>query len=96
MSESRVYSLRNENNDSAYYPIMATIRLIAPFFDDFDLGRVALIKQEISLNWREKGADQVSGPHQITDGTLRAMCLITLLMQPETELPDLIVVDEPE
>ena len=24
------------------------------------------------------------------------MCLITLLLQPETELPDLIIVDEPE
>lgn len=36
------------------------------------------------------------GPHQLSDGTLRAMCLVTLLMQPEDELPDLIVVDEPE
>src|SRR5438093_10260277 len=36
------------------------------------------------------------GPHQFSYGTLRAICLITLLMQPEAELPDLIVVDEPE
>jgi predicted ATPase len=38
----------------------------------------------------------VFGSHQLSDGTLRAMCLIALLLQPEDELPDLIVVDEPE
>ena len=36
------------------------------------------------------------GPHQLSDGTLRAICLITLLLQPENELAGLIVVDEPE
>ena len=36
------------------------------------------------------------GPHQLSDGMLRAICLVTLLMQPEGELPDLIIVDEPE
>jgi len=46
--------------------------------------------------WREKGSDQIFGPHQLSDGTLRGVCLITLLLQPEEELPVLIVVDEPE
>ncbi len=55
---------------------MTTTRLIAPFFDDFDL--------------------QPTGPHQLSDGTLRAICLVTLLLLPEDELPDLIIVDEPE
>src|SRR5262249_51333125 len=41
-------------------------------------------------------SDSVFGPHQLSDGTLRAICLITLLLQPEKELPRLIVVDEPE
>lgn len=36
------------------------------------------------------------GPHQLSDGTLRAMCLVTLLLQPVDELPGLIIVDEPE
>jgi len=91
-----LYRLRNENNRSAYHPIVTTIRLIAPFFDDFDLEPSGPNKQEIILNWREKGVDQIFGPHQLSDGTLRAICLVTLLMQPESELPDLIVVDEPE
>lgn len=88
--------LRDENSSSAYQRIVTTIRLIAPFFDDFDLEPSGPNKKDIILNWREKGSDQVFGPHQFSDGTLRAICLITLLMQPEDELPDLIIVDEPE
>ena len=67
-----------------------------PFFQDFELEPTGPGGKEIILNWREKESDQIFGPHQLSDGTLRAMCLITLLLQPEDELPDLIVVDEPE
>jgi len=88
--------LREMNGSATYKRIVSTIRLIAPFFDDFDLEPAGPYKKDITLNWREKGSDQLFGTHQLSDGTLRAMCLITLLMQPEDELPDLIVVDEPE
>ncbi len=88
--------LRDENGGSAYQRIVTTIRLIAPFFNDFDLEPTGPGKKDVILNWRERGADQVFGPHQFSDGTLRAICLITLLLQPENELPDLIIVDEPE
>lgn len=88
--------LRNESGGAAYDRIVSTIRLIAPFFGDFDLEPAGPYKKDILLNWREKGSDQVFGPHQLSDGTLRTICLITLLLQPEAELPDLIIVDEPE
>lgn len=88
--------LREENSGTAYQRIVTTIRLIAPFFDDFDLEPTGPNQKDIILNWRDKGSDEVFGPHQLSDGTLRAMCLVTLLMQPENELPDLIIVDEPE
>ncbi len=91
-----LYRLRTEDNGQAYQRIIAAIRSIAPFFDDFDLEPTGPNKQEIILNWREKGSDQLFGPHQLSDGTLRAICLITLLLQPDDELPDLIIVDEPE
>ena len=91
-----LYRLRNENKGAAYRPIVNTIRLIAPFFDDFDLAPTGVGQKDILLNWREKGSDQIFGPHQLSDGTLRAICLITLLLQPENELPGLIIVDEPE
>lgn len=88
--------LRNANDNSAYQRIIKTIQQIAPFFDDFDLNPIDPNQTEVMLTWREKGSDLVFGPHQLSDGTLRAICLITLLMQPEDELPGLIVVDEPE
>lgn len=91
-----LFRLREANGGAVYNRIVSTIRVIAPFFDDFDLEPAALNKEEIILNWRIKGLDQVFGPHQLSDGTLRAMCLVTLLMQPEDELPELIIVDEPE
>jgi predicted ATPase len=91
-----LFRLREANGGAVYKRIVSTIHVIAPFFDGFDLEPTALNKQEIILNWRYKGLDQVFGPHQLSDGTLRAMCLVTLLMQPEDELPELIIVDEPE
>jgi predicted ATPase len=91
-----LFRLREEKNGSAYKPIVSTIRLIAPFFDDFDLTPTGPRKDEVILNWRQKGSDQIFGPHQLSDGTMRAICLITLLLQPEEELPYLVIVDEPE
>ena len=88
--------LREVNGGSAYRRIVTTIRLIAPFFDDFDLEPTGSNQTDIILNWRQKGSDGVFGPHQLSDGTLRAICLLTLLMQPEDELPEFILVDEPE
>lgn len=89
-----LYKLQQDNGGSAYHPIVSTIRLIAPFFDDFDLEPTT--NRDILLNWRRKESDQLFGPHQLSDGTLRAMALVTLLLQPQDKLPDLIVVDEPE
>lgn len=91
-----LYRLKNEDNGPAYTLIVKTIRLIAPFFDDFDLEPTGTNQRDIILNWRERGSDQIFGPHQLSDGTLRAICLITLLMQPEDQLSELIIVDEPE
>ena len=75
--------LREENDGAVYKRIVTTIRLIAPFFEDFDLEPAGPSKKDVILNWRDKGSDQVFGPHQLSDGTLRAMCLVTLLLQPE-------------
>ncbi len=91
-----LYRLQNENNGSAYQPIVATIRLIAPFFDDFELEPSGPGKKDVILNWRGKRSAQVFGPHQLSDGTLRTICLVTLLLQPEDKLPGIVIVDEPE
>ena len=91
-----LYRLRAQEDGTAYRRILDTVRLVAPFLDDFDLEPSRENDKDIILNRREKGSDRLFGPHQLSDGTLRAVCLITLLLQPEKELPGLIVVDEPE
>lgn len=85
-----------EEKKSVYERIVGTIRQVAPFFDDFELRPEGNNDWDIILNWRHRKSDLIFGPHQLSDGTLRAICLITLLLQPEDELPLLIVVDEPE
>jgi len=91
------YGLENIWGDSAaLHEVLDTIRQVAPFFGDFELEPEARNHDSIRLNWREKGVDQIFGPHQISDGTLRAIALITLLLQPESSLPRVIVIDEPE
>ncbi len=91
-----LYHLKELPNNSVYQRIVKTVQLIAPFFDDFELQPEGPGGKDLFLNWREKGSDQLFGPHQLSDGTLRAICLVTLLLQPTESLPALIIVDEPE
>ena len=81
---------------AAYDRILATIRQVAPFFHDFELDPNGPGEKNIILNWRHRESDLIFGPHQLSDGTLRAICLISLLMQPPDRLPLLIIIDEPE
>lgn len=86
--------LRLQQNHPQYYArIVATIRQIAPFFADFELTPVG---NALLLQWRERDSDLVFGAHQASDGTLRVMALVTLLLQPQESLPGLIMLDEPE
>ncbi|MGA2034481.1 MAG: AAA family ATPase [Thermoguttaceae bacterium] len=84
------------SNEEVYRRIRSTVRKIVPSFDDFVLEPRELNPRNILLNWRQLGQDYLFGPHQLSDGALRAIALITLFQQPEDELPNLIVVDEPE
>jgi predicted ATPase len=79
-----------------YDRIVSTVAQINPRFGNFVLEPRALNPSQILLNWREKGRDYLFGPHQLSDGTLRVMALATLLLQPENELPSVMVIDEPE
>jgi predicted ATPase len=90
-----LYGIR-ETQPQYYRRIVSTIQQIAPFFEDFDLGPMKLDPNSILLNWRDRESDYLFGPHQLSDGTLRTMALVALLAQPESELPSVIVIDEPE
>ena len=70
---------------------METIQLVAPFFDDFDLRPQ---NTAIRLRWKEKESIESFSVAHLSDGTLRFICLATLLLQPEP--PTTLVIDEPE
>ena len=74
--------------------IESSVKQIAPFFDKFELNPSKNNPERIRLEWREKGWEQNLNPNLLSDGTLRFMCLATLLLQPT--LPSMILLDEPE
>ncbi len=90
-----LYALRQTKNGH-YRRIVDTVAQVYPAFADFDLEPARLDPESISLQWRERGSDYLFGPHQLSDGTLRAIALITLLLQPDDDLPDILLIDEPE
>lgn len=92
---SLLFYLRERKSDT-YDLIVSTIQQGAPFFGGFALQPDRLNPSVIDLRWREEGAAYELGPHQISDGTLRFMALVTLLSQPPEDLPGIIIIDEPE
>jgi predicted ATPase len=74
--------------------IQDTLRQIAPFFDEFRLAPSKLNESKIRLEWKEKGSDAYFNASSFSDGTLRFLCLTTLLLQPQ--LPAVVLLDEPE
>jgi predicted ATPase len=88
-----LFLLRTKHPES-YRRIVSTIRLVAPFFDDFRLRPSPFNEQKIQLEWSERSSDAYFNAHALSDGTLRFICLATLLFQPD--LPSLILIDEPE
>ena len=90
-----LYLLR-EKYASEYDLIRRTVRLAAPFFEDFSLEPLALNPDKIRLEWRHKRSDAYFDASSLSDGTLRFMALATLLLQPEALRPSVILVDEPE
>lgn len=90
--------LRNllDRRDEYYPRIIQTIRTIAPWFCDFCLEPLEANQRTIRLNWRGADPETQFGPHQLPDGGLRAMALITLLLLPRTWLPEIVAIDEPE
>ncbi|WP_316669623.1 AAA family ATPase [uncultured Propionibacterium sp.] len=88
------YLLRvQEEHPERYRRIVAAIRRVAPFFDDFVLvpNRPS---ERIRLRWKQRGLDRTFMAREASDGTLRFICLATLLLGPD--LPATVVLDEPE
>jgi predicted ATPase len=89
-----LYELK-ETSEHEYQTIRDAIQMVAPFFDDFMFRpKKTNDGEKIRLEWREKGSDYPFLAHHFSDGTLRFICLATLLLQPEK--PSTILIDEPE
>ena len=88
-----LYWLKEKQPDY-YRNIEDTVRQIAPFFRGFNLAPAALNPEKIRLQWEELGSDSYFDSSALSDGTLRFICLATLLLQPD--LPSVVLIDEPE
>ena len=92
---SFLYFLR-EKHGRSYDMIRRTVKLVAPFFDDFMLEPLALNEDMIRLEWRHHGSDSYFDVSSLSDGSLRFIALATLLLQPKQWRPSVILLDEPE
>ena len=90
-----LYRLRRKEEES-YRMIVRTVRLVAPFFEDFVLEPQALNEDKIRLEWRHRGSDAYFDASSLSDGSLRFIALATLLLQPTELKPHVILLDEPE
>lgn len=72
--------------------IEETVRQVAPFFGSFVLKEVA--QGQTQLLWKDRYSDLLFYPYQLSDGTIRFICLATLLLQPEPA--STLIIDEPE
>jgi len=71
-----------------------TIKSIAPFIDSLFLQPDQINPNQIELRWKEKGHNNLFNSYSLSDGTIRFICLCTLLLQPDP--PKTVIIDEPE
>ncbi|HVI49249.1 MAG TPA: AAA family ATPase [Chitinophaga sp.] len=85
---------RLQRNEKPYYQrVIKYIRLVLPFFDDFELYEEF---GQVLLKWKETGTNKIFNAGQASDGMLRTIALISLLAQNPKDLPSVLFLDEPE
>lgn len=90
-----LYRLK-QHHATEYQRIVKSVQLVAPFFGDFHLRPSVGNAQKIQLEWTEAEHDVPFTASALSDGTLRFICLATVLLQPEEFMPSTILIDEPE
>ncbi|MCY3698752.1 MAG: AAA family ATPase [Gemmatimonadetes bacterium] len=90
-----LYLLRKKYATS-YDMIRSTVRLAAPFLEDFALKPLALNEDKIRLEWRHVRSDAYFDASSLSDGSLRFIALATALLQPPPLRPAVMLLDEPE
>ncbi len=81
---------------NTYEKVITTIKLALPFLQDFVLHPVEIGPDEytIQLMWQQSDSDYPFLASQLSDGSLRFICIVTALLQPGP--PSTIIIDEPE
>ena len=88
-----LYVLKH-TQEEYYERIIKTVQLVIPFFKDFVLRPNPLNVENIRLEWQDKFSDKTFTANELSDGSLRFICMATLLLQ--KNLPKMILLDEPE
>jgi len=88
-----LYRMQKEH-PKHYDRIVRTVQLVVPMFRDFLLRPDPFNPETIQLEWYDTESDYPFSASQLSDGSLRFICLATVLLQPNR--PELILLDEPE
>ena len=86
----------SKHHEPHYKRIVKSVQMVAPFFGGFHLRPSVDNPEKIQLEWTEAGQDEPFTASALSDGTLRFICLATVLLQPEAFMPATILIDEPE
>ena len=90
-----LYRLQRHHPET-YNQIRKIVQLAIPFFDDFALEPEEIRPDEyqIQLMWRQTNSDYLFLPSHLSDGSIRFICLVTALSQPDP--PSTLIIDEIE
>lgn len=86
--------LLKQTQEEYYERIVKTVQLVIPFFKDFLLEPNPFNPENIRLEWNDIYSEKTFTANELSDGSLRFICMATLLLQPD--LPRVILLDEPE
>ncbi len=79
-----------------YRRVVEEFRQVLPEFREFVLEEDSQHAGTMELRWTGPSPEHILGPDQFSDGSLRALALIALLLLPDRFLPWVVAIDEPE
>lgn len=88
----------NDESRAAWQRIQMLVQRVAPFVKELTptaLDSVTPDRSTVRLDWLDE-RDESFGVHHLSDGTLRAIALVTALAQPTSRIPRFLTIDEPE
>lgn len=83
-----------QKHPQTFNTIERVIKSIFPQFKRFRLAPLRSNSLYIQLEWQEESFDQYQNAHNLSEGTLRFIALVTVMLQPNP--PKVIIIDEPE